>query len=177
MAKVSYTNLKLKTNTSVKTFKCGDNDIEVLQYLPFENKYDLVMITLQNAEEDNIYNPMKIDMYFHLFLIMMYTNINFTDKQKEDLPKLYDALESNNIINQVVDLIPETEYNQLLSDMTDIMNRKLEARRSVGAIISKFITDLPEQAEAMQSILNNFDSNKYQEVVNFAKAANGGRDI
>ena len=177
MAKISYTNLKLKVDTSVKTFKYGDNEIEVLQYLPFEDKYDLIMITLQSAEEDNIYNPIKIDMYFHLYLVMMYTNINFTDKQREGLFKLYDALESNGIIDQVVNLVPETEYNQLLADMTDTMNRKLEARKSVGAIINKFITDLPKQAEAMQNILDNFDPNKYQQVIDFAKAANGGNDI
>ena len=29
----------------------------------------------------------------------------------------------------------------------------------------------------MQTIMDNFDKDKYQEVINFAKAANGGRDI
>ena len=177
MARIPFTNLKLKNNTSTQSFKYGDQEIEVLQYLPFEDKYDLVMIAIQNAEEDNIYNPMKLDMYFNLYLVILYSNISFTDKQKEDPVKLYDMLESNGIIEQVINLIPEAEYNQLLADMMDIIDKKLEARKSVGAIINKFITDMPKQAEAMKNILDNFDSNKYQEVINFAKAANGGRDI
>ena len=55
MAKVSYANLKLKTDTSFNTFDFQGQTIEVLKYLPIEDKYDLVMITLQNAEEDGIY--------------------------------------------------------------------------------------------------------------------------
>ena len=80
MAKVSYANLKLKVNTDVKTFKVGDAEVEVLQYLPYQDKYDLVMLTLQNAEEKGIYNPIKLDRYFNLYLVYMYTNINFTEK-------------------------------------------------------------------------------------------------
>ena len=90
MAKIPFTNLKLKFDASVKTFKIGDYDVEVLQYLPIADKYDLIMITLQQAEEGNIYNPLKLEMYFNLYLVFLYTNINFTERQKEDLYKLYD---------------------------------------------------------------------------------------
>ena len=49
--------------------------------------------------------------------------------------------------------------------------------RSISSLAQNFITNLPKQAEAMQNILDNFDKEKYQEVINFAKAANGGRSI
>ena len=84
MAKVSYANLKLKVDTDVNTFDFKDNKIEVLKYLPIEDKYSLVMVTLQKALENDIYNPLKIDIYFHLNLIYMYTNLSFTDKQREN---------------------------------------------------------------------------------------------
>lgn len=177
MAKIPFTDLKLKNNIVAKTFKYGDKDIEVLQYLPFNDKYDLIMITLQNSLEGNVYNPIKLNMYFHLYLVMMYTNIDFSDDDRADLAKLYDILENNGIIEQVINLIPDIEYSQLLSDMNDIINKKIDAQRSVGGILSQFINDLPSQAEAMKNILDNFDPEKYQEVLNFAKAANGGRDI
>lgn len=177
MAKIPFADLQLKENVVAKTFKYQEKTIEVLQYLPFEDKYDLVMITLQNSFENNIYNPIKINMYFHLYLVMMYTNIDFADDDKADLAKLYDKLESNGIIEQVINLVPETEYNQLLSDMTEIMDKELEASKSITSFISNFIADLPKQAKAVQNIVDNFDPNKYQAVLDFAKAANGGRDI
>ena len=177
MTKVPFTNLKLKIDNSIGCFKCGDQEIQVAQYLPFEDKYALVMIALQNAEEDDIYNPIKLDMYFNLYLVFMYSNITFTDKQKEDPTKLYDLLESNGIIDGIISLIPDKEYEELQSYVEEVMKRKLEARKSVGAIINRFITDLPKQAEAMQKILDNFNPEQYQNVIDFAKAANGGRDI
>jgi hypothetical protein len=47
--KVSYANMKLKTNTEVNTFMFKDTQIEVLKYLPARDKYDLLTITLQKA--------------------------------------------------------------------------------------------------------------------------------
>ena len=177
ITKISFTNFGLKTRTETQSFDYDDQAIEVLQYLPIDDKYDLVMITLQNSEENGIYNPIKMDMYFNLYLVFMYSNINFTDKQKENLSELYDILESNGIIEQIINLIPESEYNQLLNYLDEIMNKQLESQKSIGGILNRFITDLPKQAEAMQDIVNNFDKEKYQEVINFAKAANGDRDI
>ena len=50
--KVSYANMKLKVNTSVKTFDFGGQKVEVLQYLPAQDKYDLLMVTLQKSMEN-----------------------------------------------------------------------------------------------------------------------------
>ena len=74
MGKVSYANMKLKVKNEVKTFKFQDNDIEVIQYLPVEDKNSLIGATLNKAKEGNLYNPLKLDMYFHLHLIYVYTN-------------------------------------------------------------------------------------------------------
>ena len=93
MAKVTYASLKLKVDNSSFTFDFNGNQIEVLKYLPIDSKYDLVEVTLQKSKESNgYYNPLKVDMYFHLHLVYMYTNISFTDKQREDEAKLYDTI-------------------------------------------------------------------------------------
>ena len=100
MSKVSYANLKLKVNNEVKTFNFNGTEVEVLNYLPTEDKYDLIMISLQKANEDGIYNPLLLDVFFHLNLVYMYTNLSFTTKQKEDEFKLYDTLKSIIILSK-----------------------------------------------------------------------------
>ena len=170
---ISYANMKLKPITTTHKFEWNGNEIEVLDYLPIEDKYDLIMITLQKAFEDSYYNPIKIDEFFHLHLIYMYTNINFTDKQKEDENKLYDSLKSNGLMDAFLKEFSEEDYNELYYWMTDVKEEIISYKRSMSALIQSFISDLPKQAEAMQNILDNFDKDKYQEVVNFAKAANG----
>ena len=68
MAKTTYAGMKLKVNTQAKEIDFNGNQFEVLQYLPIEDKYDLVMVTLQNCFENGIYNPIKKDMFFHLYI-------------------------------------------------------------------------------------------------------------
>ncbi len=175
MTKVTYSSLKLKTKEEIK--KIEDTDIEIIQYLPIQDKIDLIDITLQKAKEERLYNPIKVDMFFHLNLIYLYTNITFTDKQREDEYKLYDTLQSNGIINQVIAAMDENEYNGLLNMINEKIENELRYNTTAAAIISKIIDDLPKNAEAAQQIVENFDKDKYQAVVDFAKAANGGRDI
>ena len=177
MAKTTYASMKLKVNTQPKEIDFEGNKIEVFQYLPIEDKYDLVMITLQKSLEDGIYNPIKKDMYFHLYMVYMYTDISFTEKQKEDETKLYDTLESNGLITEVIKNIPEEEYNKLFEYMDEIISMSLSYKSSAGALVSTLINDLPKQAEAAAKIVEQFDASQFQQVLNFAKAANGGRDI
>lgn len=174
---ISYANMKLKPVTTTHKFEWNGNEIEVLDYLPIEDKYDLIMITLQKSLEDGYYNPIKTDEFFHLHLIYMYTNINFTEKQKEDEHKLYDSLKSNGLIDAFIEQMNEFDYSELFNMLDDTKRELTEYKRSVSGIIQNIITDLPKQAEAMQDIIDNFDKEKYQNVLNFAKAANGGREI
>lgn len=177
MAKPTYASMKLKVDTKPTKITFNDTEIEVLQYLPINDKYDLIMITLQNAYEEGIYNPLKLDMYFHLYMIYMYTNINFTEKQKEDETKIYDTLTSNGLISEVLKYIPENEYQVLFTYMQEIIDEKMKYNTSASALLQSIIHDLPTQAQAALDIVENFDPDKFQAVKDFAKAANGGRDI
>lgn len=176
--KVSYANMKLKTDKSVKTFDFEGNKIEILNYLPIENKYDLIMITLQKSEEDRIiYNPLKLDIYFHLHLIYMYSNLSFTDKQKEDELKLYDCLKSSGLMDLCIEAIEEDEYSYLFEMIQNTVDNYMTYRNTAAAVLQSIIQDLPKNAQAAADIVNSFDKNKFKEVVDFAEYANGGRPI
>lgn len=175
--KVSYANMKLKIDTSVKTFEFGGQKVEVLQYLPAQDKYDLLMVTLQKSLEDNIYNEFKLNLYFELHLVYMYTNISFTEKQREDEFKLYDTLKSNGFYEKFFQVINEDEYNELFEQLNAIKNASFKNKRSVAGLIGEFINDLPTNAEAAAKIVESFDPEQYKAVVDFARYANGGRDI
>lgn len=177
MAKVSYTNLKLKVNQNIETFDFNGQTIEVKQYLPIEDKYDLIMVALQKSEEDGIYNPVKIQLYFELYIVYMYSNISFTDKQKENENKLYDALSSNGIIDSILELIPDEEYNELMTYMKELIQVKTAFNNSAAGLANQFLVKMPQYAEQMSEIMSSFNINDYKEVIEFAKAANGGRPI
>ena len=177
MAKVSYANLKLKTDKTVKAFDFMGQEIEVLQYLPIEDKYDLIMITCQKAEENGIYNPLMLDIYFHLHLVYMYTNLSFTDKQKENELKIYDTLRSNGFFDEFLGAMNEDEYNELYNYIDEVMEMNLVYKNTAGAVLQSIIQDLPRNAQAAADIVKAFDPKQYQAVIDFATAANGGRNI
>jgi len=175
--KVSYANMKLKLNTDVNTFDFHGQKIEVLKYLPAQDKYDLLMITLQESLENGAYNEFKLNLYFELNLVYMYTNISFTEKQREDELKLYDNLKSNGFFDLFYQALNEYEYNELLTQLNTLKRDTTAHRESVAGIISDLINNLPKNAEAAAKIVDSFDPKQYKAVIDFARAANGNRDI
>ena len=176
--KVSYTNMKLKVNTEVNTFEFAGQKIDVLKYLPAKDKYDLLMITLQEAtEQGDAYNDFLISMPFELNLVYMYTNISFTEKQREDEFKLYDTLKSNGFFNLFYQALNEDEYNELFASLNALRKDTIAYKLSMSSVLKNLVNNLPKNAEAAAKIVQNFNPEQYKQVVEFARAANGGRDI
>ena len=136
-----------------------------------------ILEQLQKAEEDGIYNPVKVQLYFELYMVYMYSNISFTDKQKENETKLYDTLASNGIIASILELIPDEEYNELMSYMKELIQVKTTFNNSAAGLVNQLLVTMPQNVEKAAEILNSFNINDYKEVIEFAKAANGGRPV
>ena len=163
-------------NTSIPTVKL-QNGIQVKKWIPISDKIDLIQIALQKSEEDGIYNEVKLDCYFHLNIIYLYTDIDFSAEDREDEMKLYDILEHNDIIDQVIAAIGEDEYTTLEDYLFEMKSNYLTYKNTAAAVLNKIIQDLPKNAAAAKEIMDSFDPEKYQMVENFAIAANGGRNI
>ena len=172
-----YKDLGLKLNTDYNIAKFGNSEIKVLKYLPINDKIDLVQIALQKAEENGIYNELKLDMYFNLYLIYMYTDLEFSDEEKMNESELYDKLNCNDVILSVIGAMEESEYDSLLEYLKVMQMNNEEYKHSAAALIQSFIQDLPKNAEAAANIVDNFDKEKFKNVVDFAKSANANRPV
>ena len=175
---VSYASMKLKVDTSTKKIDLDNGtSIEVLKYLPIEEKYNLIEITLQKAYEGGIYNPLKLDMYFALNLVYLYSNISFTDKQREDENKIYDTLQSNGILDKIIDAIDDEEYNNIYTLLVETEDKYTEYNRSLVGIVDKLSTTVGQDADELNNIISNFKPEQFKNVMEFAQAANGNRPI
>lgn len=174
---MEFQELDLNINNNTKPIKINDKTIQVKQYLPIGLKINLVQLTLQQAIEDGIYNAGLLDAYFNTFIVMYYTDLEFTDEQKQDILGLFDMFEGNGIIDAVCNVIPQVELEDLTSYLNEQKNYNMTYKTSASYLIGQFIDALPSQMEKVSDIINNFDPQKYAEVVNFATAANGGRNI
>lgn len=142
MAKVSFTKLGLKVNQEIKTIEFNEQTIEVKQYLPLNDKLELIgnIINL-SADDNNFANPIKIKVFTILEMIYAYTNINFTDKQKEDGNKLYDLLVSSGLVNSIFELIPAEEQEMISKSVVESVEAIYKYRNSVLGILDSVTTD------------------------------------
>lgn len=175
---MNYTDLNIHLNKDVKSFEVYPNTIiNVLQYLPIEDKNEIIQMTLQNSEENGIFNILKIDMYFRLYITYLYSDIEFTNNEQDDPVKLYDELNSMGIIDAVIAAMNPDEYSYLRNVLDKTINQKLEYRNTIASVLNNFMENLPVNANAAKDIIEKFNPEDFQQVLNFARAANGGRDI
>lgn len=159
MAKIGFTKLSLKRKKEVKTITINNNQIEIKQYLPVNEKLDLIARVINGAHDQNNFpNPIKIEVIGTLEMIMAYTNISFTEKQKEDIPKLYDLLEENGVIKDIISQIPEDEYNFIIDGINKTVDAVYAYNNSVLGIlesVSQDYSNLDFDIEKIQQAISN----------------------
>ena len=142
MAKVSLTKLGLKVNQDIKNIEFNEQIIEVKQYLPVNDKLELISNVINSShDENNFSNPVKVSVFTMLEIMYAYTNINFTEKQKEDSTKLYDMLISSGLVAEVINAIPEAEYNEVLCGVSDSIDAIYTYRNSVMGLLETISAD------------------------------------
>ena len=176
---MNFTEMNLSINNEVNTINFNDNIIiNVLSYLPIRDKNDLISIALQNSEENGVYNLIKLHMYFNMYLVILYTDIEFDNEMLENnMDGVYNTLKSNGIIDVVRNAIPESELAYLESTLDQTMWNRMNHKNTLASVINNFIENLPINAEAAKGIIENFDPAQFQQVLNFVQAANGNRPI
>lgn len=156
MAKVSFTKLGLVKNQEVKILKWNDQEVEIKQYLPINDKLNLISRIINNSHDisKNYANPVQVNVYTDLEILYAYTNINFTDKQKEDVAKLYDLVKSSGLLDTVIINIPEQEYKTIVKGILDCSSAIYQYQNSILGILDTLKTDYSEldfDASAIQS--------------------------
>ncbi|MCI7527380.1 MAG: hypothetical protein MSA65_03660 [Mollicutes bacterium] len=174
--KVSFANLKLKVqDISHEVQFSNDNGqtiaFSIIDYLPIQDKLDLVNIAIAKSRDGyNNINRYLAKELMNLYIVIMYTNISFTEKQKENEYKLYDILKSNQVIETVIKAMPQQEYLELQTLLEMLIEDEKNMNKSIAGAINNLLENLPKSAEAAQDIINSFDQEKYGQVLDLAKS-------
>ena len=174
---MKYSDLNLKTYDETINLKEYGLDVNVLHYLPITEKDSLIHYVLQNSFENGYYNPLLVSLYFELGLVLMYSDFEFTDEEKADGAKLYDELKSNGIISAIIGAIPEQEYKILDSNLRLMIANSEAYNKSFAGTVTTYLETLPKNIEQAMAIAKQFNPEDFKMVMDFAKAANGDREI
>lgn len=142
MAKIPFSKLGLKTNANIGVISWDEYNIEVNRYLPFKAKTELVSnIINYSVDENGFYNPLKVKLYMVLEIVYAYTNLTFTPKMKEDPFKLYDAIVSSGLFDQIVREIDPSDWAAIQQDVWDTIKNIYDYRNSALGILETISTD------------------------------------
>lgn len=159
MAKVTFSKLGLSKNTEVKEIEWNGQKIEVKQYLPIEDKIDLIGKVLNESVDDNgYYNPIRLYIYTNMEILMAYTNISFTEKQKEDILKLYDLFNGTELGDIIYKSIPIPEVQQISDWSYEAIDNIYDYRNSAAGImeaVGRDYSDLELDADKIKNDMAN----------------------
>ena len=166
MAKVSFAKLGLKVNNDIKTFEWLSGDevtvVEVKQYLPIEEKLAVISNIINNSIDDNdFYNPVRLEIFTTLEILYAYTNFNITPKMKEDPFKLYDVVLSSGLYDKILEVMPTEEFDRIdvsaHATIRNIYNYKNSAMGILNAVSSDY-SNLNLDAQAIHTALADPDN-------------------
>lgn len=166
----NFKDINLKIDQSLKVIKFKNFDIAIKQYLPAEDKNSILEIAMQQADQGTILNTFALDAIFHVYIVIKYTDIKFSQEDLEDLLRLYDILETSGLIDVVIKAIPEDEYNNLRNYLLEMVDNYVNYRNSARALIEQFAFFAPQAADKIKEISENIDPEKIKQIVQLADA-------
>ena len=159
-------------NIKKNVFSFNGKDITVISYLPTSEKNDLIEVTLAKSWDGNIYNPILLDMYFHLNILYSYTDILFDAEDREDDADLFDAVLTNGLLEQVLNKIDQTEYDTLQEMLETHKKELLAYKMSIPAMINSFVDALPKNADMVVKMLKDLKSDDFKELKDIVNTVN-----
>lgn len=139
MAKITFSKLGLKTipDTTNDSVEINGIEIPIKGYLTQQEKADLIAFVLENAVDSRgCFSPIRVETFWGIALVKWYGGISFTDKQIFDAGKTYDLLETNGVIDDICDAIPNDEYTFLKDMLNDTKDDITRYNNSFAGIIA-----------------------------------------
>ena len=142
MAKVSLNKITPIKKVDPITLQIGDSEIIVQQYLPIETKMAMMQDVLNAViDETGHINPVRMEVFFNVYLLKYYTNISITDTMLGDPSKTYDLLIMNDVLDTIIAQIPETEYADVFDFIVEASENVITYNNSVLGILRNVAAD------------------------------------
>ena len=165
--KIGLTKLGLKKNTNLIPLEWGDQVIQIREYLPIEDKIGVIeRIVNQSLDDNNFANPVRIMINTVLEVIFAYTtNINFTDKQKEDRLGLYDLLVSSGLWKAIENKLAEIgELSIIQITVREVIDEVYKYKNSALGIlqaVNEDYSNLDLDASKLQEKIGNKENMEF----------------
>lgn len=159
MAKVAFTKITPIREIEDKIITINGMEVSVKQYLPIQEKADIIDSMLADVFDDNyIASPVRLQIYFYLAIIIKYTNIGLTEKMLANPAKTYDLLSMNGIFDEVIKAIPEDEFNDTFDLITETVEKISNYYQSFLGVLKVTSSDYKNTDMDVEKVMNELRS-------------------
>ncbi len=174
MAKISLTKFNLKLPMDTKTIEFNDQEIIIKQYVPVEEKIIAIerIVNAVASTNQNFYNPIEVEIRKLNTILEVYTNINLTQKQKDEVLKTYDLLITSGLGERILDNIPQKEleiftkwlditlanvytYHNSIYGILDTITKDYGNLALDATSIKNELAEKAEEIKALQDLMSN----------------------
>lgn len=139
---ITFAEMNLNLNSDNKKFNYFDQEIEVKQYLPIQDKLQLISSVVNLSSDDNGFiNPVKVNTFMELYLVYYYTNIEFNEEEKDNFIQTYDLLSQSALLKNVLLNIPEDELEMIEEGVYNTISELYAYKNSVMGILENISAD------------------------------------
>lgn len=175
--KTAFSTLKLKTDKTYLEFMFENKPVQVLRYLPVQEKEDIIEVAYQKAIINSNFNPILFNIYFLLNVVYSYTNLTFTDEQRRDEKKLYDMICSSGLLDIILNNIPESEMTFFEDNIEDYVSQSLVQDYSAVGIFNNVVDSFNTFSKVISDKLSNVDEKTLQALIDaLPNFVNGKQD-
>lgn len=158
MAKVSLNAVTPIKKVEPQMIKICEQEVEIIQYLPVNDKLALVERVLNLTIDDTGFlNPVRLEVYAILEIVKTYTNISITEKMMENAPKTYDALMINGVLDLIIESIPEDEYDAIFDAIEDCAEHTVKYLNSFVGMMKTVTNDYDATKLNVEEIMKTLD--------------------
>lgn len=168
---MDFNTLNLEVVSSSKEVKYGEHTLNVLQYLPQNEKGLLAQFVLESALDvgSGTFSPIRLETYFIIGLAKWYAGIEFDLEDLQDAGKLYDKLETNGFSQLLRDNIPQAEYDYMQHIITETALDMAKFNCSIAGLISSMNLNANNLNDTLTAIINNIKSDESLDIIKLIK--------
>ena len=156
---ITLQQLDLKIPSTLSAINYNDITIHVKQYLPVEEKLELISWVInQSADDLKFYNVGKLQVFLTIGIVKYYTDINILDEELTNAASLYDLFISTDLYNEIIFVIPSSEIDWIKHVLDETVKSIYQYQNSIMGILDIVTTDysnLNFDVEQLQKNISN----------------------
>lgn len=170
---MNFKDLKLTPKVSFTDIKIGEDSVlKVANYLPIEDKGNLITFVVDMALDTTTgcFSPVRVETYFALAICRWYGDMVFDDDDIQiNVALTYDTLETNGIIDAIMNAIPKDELEFIQDLVKDTISDIAKYNSSAAGIIQMMNQNASQLDTQITNILDSIKNGENLEMLSVIK--------